>query len=269
MPEHDTERFRIAASMDDLMIRTIGLMESMPSRISKLEDLVHDIEEKFSFHEGEQGQGIKRLVDRMDSLEKSIGELLKQFEECRRTKPSNDLEDKFKELEEQLTPIKEDIKKLLDDLNSREDTRKTITQYAKEAFISFIRYAMLPFTIVILIIFGMDPSYIPWYTKPNTPVVEVKKSVEEVFWNKVYMNSVTERDIVSIQNQFPHSIITSQRDRWEDALKHYRSQIVTSPLMHQMHIFIWTPSNGQDGKAQVYDKSGRTIGNAVKIVRGI
>ena len=162
MSEHDTERFRIAQSMDELMIRTVGLMESLPERITKLEMTVREIEKDFASHRGEQDQGIKRTVDRVERIEQSIKELNKQFEECKKDKVPSSIKSDLDKLAKSIGRIEREVKELMTDLLARKETRKTIGEYTKEIIKSFIGYIMLPFTIIILIVSGVNPSYIPW-----------------------------------------------------------------------------------------------------------
>jgi len=139
--------------MDELMIKTIGLMETIPERIGSLEKNIRELEISFSKHEGSSEQGVKRMVDRIENIEKAI-------EEIRKAKNLDDVKQKVGELEEAIKP-------LIDDLDGRKETGKTIKQYMKEAILAFIRYAMLPMTIAILLLMGMKPEYIPWYKTPS------------------------------------------------------------------------------------------------------
>jgi len=263
MSNGDTEKFRIAHNMDDLMIRTIGLIESIPARLLKLETSVQEIEKEFSRHCGEQEQGIKRTVDRVDTLKEEVKALSKKFEGC-------SVGDDLRKIEETISEIERDVKDLMTDLTERKETQKTIIQYAKEAFTSFIRYAMLPITIIVLVLFGMDPSYIPWYKEPKPdPVVTTTKNISEALWDKVYMDSITERDVVVLQNQFPKDIITVTNPDYIAAEREYRSRLVRTNIISRTHIFVWIPSSGKEGLIQVFDSHGRKIGNVVRIARGI
>ena len=83
------------------------------------------------------------------------------------------------------------------------------------------------------------------------------------------MNSIRERDIISIKNRYADTVILSTRIKFEEAQNDYRSRVVTSNILNKTHIFVWIPSNGSEGSAQVIDRNGRNIGNAVRIIRGL
>jgi len=269
MSGHDTERIRISQSMDDLMIRTIGLMETLPDRISKLETALSQLEQKFAKHEGEQEQGIKRTVDRVEQLEKVIEELKKSFDECKKNKAPDDLAKEIKKLDDAIKKVEKSIEPLIEEHDAIEETRKTFRQYIKEAVTSFIRYATLPLTIIILVVFGMDPSYIPWYKPEKPPVVVPSKGVGiEEFWKRVYFDKIDETDIYYMINHHAHIIIRSGNSNREEAQKEYEHNVARNNLARESHIFIWLPRDGKEGIAQVFERRGRASSGPVKIVRG-
>jgi len=149
--EHNTEQLRLSPSMDELMIKTVGLIEMLTERMGTLEGIVRELEKGFSKHEGEQEQGVKRTMDRIELTEAELKSVKENLEA----------------LQNGINAINEAVEPLVKDLKGREETGKTIREYAKEAFIAFIRYAMLPMTIAVLIMFGMNPKYIPWYKTPT------------------------------------------------------------------------------------------------------
>jgi hypothetical protein len=230
----------MSQSMDELMIKTIGVMETLPNRILNLENLIRQLESKLSKHEGEHS-----------SIETSVKKLEGDFEKCKK---------------ERVKP--ETIAPLIKDLDTRQETKKSISQYAKEAFLSFIRYAMLPLTIVLLILIGVDPRYIPWY-KPNTPVVEeIEEESITMFWDRVYSDEISERDIYYIINNYRRNIVISNNPDQVSSEEEYRKIVSSTSFSKASHIFVWLPHQSKLGYAQVYDKSGRAVGSKIKILRG-
>jgi len=255
-------------SRDELLMRTVGLMETLPERISSLETSVQKLLADFARHQGEQDQGVKRTVDRVEMVEKSNEIMKKEFEECRKGKVGKDLCDEVNQLKKNIEEINNDLQPIIDDYDSRQETKKTIGGYVKELITSFIRYASLPLTIIILVvIFGMDPSYIPWYNKPHETTINQTQTCSGEFWSRVHNNTIAEHDIHFIINRYRNSVIVSRVKDLSGAEEDYRYQVMTSGMYSTEHLFVWIPSS-QDGIARIYDRSGRTIGSDIRIKRG-
>lgn len=256
-------------SMDELMIRTIGLIETIPDRLTKLETLVHGLAQRFAKHEGEQEQGIKRTTDRFRLVEKNLQELKDLFENCQRHRIDPSICTTIEELSQKLKELEENLKPLVEDLDGRISTRKSIKDYIQMFVHSCMRYFALPIVILIMLFFGINPSYIPWYKADKTMTVyRTSDSVKE-FWKRVYLDKIAEHDIYYIVNAYRNNIILSYKQSEEDAKLEYRRQSFTINMQNKEHLFIWLPRKSQEGYVQVFDGNARPVGKHIKIERGI
>jgi len=258
MKENDTQKLRITQSMDELLVKTIGIMETLPDRLTNLENQLRSLETKFAKHEGEQKEGIAKTVE----------ELKKSFEECKKTKVSSSLSKQIEDLDTRIAELEESVKPLIDVYQEREETKKTITQYIKDAFKAGLGYAMLPITIIILLFFGLDPKYIPWYKEPE-PVV-VTRAVDAIndFWQCVYENEIQEDDLRDLISKYKECFIVSYSDSSNKLDIEYQERLSRTNLKNQEHMFVWLPKQSQDGFVQVYDKNGRCVGVRIRVSRG-
>jgi len=176
---------------EELMIKTLSLLDNLPDRIKDVEKEVSDVKNSFNFHDGEQRQGIKRTDERIVNLDKMLTDIkktidtikhLENMETCPRSSVTdacnkiNDIENDFAVIEEEYTNLKAKVDEMSGKVDTlyaewehKEENKKTIKSYLSEAFKSFLRYAMLPLCIIFLVAIGVDASYIPWY-KPTTIV---------------------------------------------------------------------------------------------------
>ena len=238
------------------MIRTIGLVETIPERLSIIEASLRELEKEFSKHQGEQEQGVKRTGDRFKALEDEIAQIRRDFEDCRKRGTSQLLAEDIKKLEDQIKPLSVD-------LADRQETRRTIGYYAKELFLAFLRYAMLPLTIAVLIFLGINPTYIPWY-KSTSPQAQV----EQELWNRTSGNEISERNVQYLLDRFGSVSIISTNPDPTQADQDYREKIRQRSCAGQYHLFIWLPTQ-QSGFIRLYDKNGRQIGETINIIRGL
>lgn len=256
------------SSMDELILRTIGLVESLPERLGKLEDIVHSLERSFLTHEGEQSQGIKRLVDRMNSLEKALNELSDSFIECQRGKISPQLCEDMKNVQHEIQLIQEELRPLRDDLNTRELTRKTLWHYVKEVFSYFLRYAMLPITMVLMLFIGINPSYIPWYNSNTTQPEKDSQRVINRVLSMTNNNRIREQDILELYQKYNHIFILSHREQKSTSISEYQKDVGRKNLYGKVHLFIWLPYNSDNGTVQIFDKDGSQRHQTILITRG-
>lgn len=192
MAKRDTNTY------EELMMRTVSIIETIPDRIKELEKEVSSVKQDFSYHDGEQRQGIKRTDERIINLDKDIEEVknsiatikhLEDLENCPREVVKNAIakveliQDAVKDIEEEVEALQalyEEMRNKVDTLyeeyEHKEENKKTIKSYASEAAKSFIRYAMLPICIIILLKFGVDAKYIPWYKDVNTVNVTTRQN---------------------------------------------------------------------------------------------
>jgi archaellum component FlaC len=260
----DSERNRVSISMDDLIVRTIGAMDTLPDRLNSLEKDVRVLEKSFSRHEGGQDQGIKRISDRMDTIENSYKELHKQsIEKIKSLRIDvgrlKSYEGLTPEQEENINNIQRCIDTLLKDYNDRQEVKKTIWHYVVTAIDYFVRYAMLPVTIAILLFLGFDPSVIPGFN-PD------KKA-------KTHTESFNEGSVELMSFAKSGKIEESSLRHW---MKHYdgelsvlsTSQTPNPVIRSEKHFFIWLPNNSRDGYVQMYGDGGRKIGTPIIIERG-
>jgi len=268
----DTEKRKVSMSMDDLMVRTVGMMETFPRRIEKIEEYVREISLQFSNHEGEQSQGIKRITDRIDNIDKIQKELHDQT--CKQVDSLQDDVNKLASMEgltaEQKTLI-EEMKGVLDtlskDYDSRQSVKKTMWYYFTSVFGYFLRYAMLPITIAILLFMGISPDIIPGYKPSNTTMLNT--SIENQFNNASVSlimlannNSINESDVRHWVNQRAVGmIVVSEETNLNNAIRQ------NGPVKPR-HFFVWLPKNSKSGYIQIYGLGGRKIGSPLNIERG-
>lgn len=226
-------------SMDELIIKTIGAVEGLPERISKLENIVREIEKSFAEHKG-RGQNVLDTVSKVDTFE-----------------------GKLEELKSEISKLKKEIGPLTEEYNDKKETKKNIKDYIREIIISFIRYSMLPVTIIILLIVGIDPSLIPWYKENNIETnqnISFNQTFLEIL-NRVNNNQINESDIKFFINSNISFIKISYNRDLSNIYRELNS-------ISSESIFIWLPRDLEDGFVSFHDKNGNKIYKEIKIVRG-
>lgn len=248
--KHDTHSF--TPSMDELIIKTVGFIETLPERLSKIEDSLIKLDKAFSNHESLQEQDDKQKSEQLKNVDSSIQELL----------------DITKKLKEENQFIKNQILPLSQDLENRNETKQSLYEYLREAFLSFIRYAMVPFTVIILCLIGFDETYIPWYRVKKEPSnVEKTSDIIDLLWTQYKNGRIPEYNVTCLMRQYPHLTIVSYKKSEKEAIRIYEEVIEETDLKNKMHIFIWLPQDSQNGYLQLYDKLGHRIGTQIQIDR--
>lgn len=258
----DTEKHRISESMDDLMMKTIGMMDSIPNRIETLERYVRELEQKFCRHEGEQEQGIKRIGDRIENLEKLTSSLhtesLKQIQAI--NKEIEALRNIVGITPDQVTLINQ-IKQTCDllekDYSDRQEVKKTIWHYIVSVVDHFLRYAMLPLTITILVVLGLSPDVIPGYN-PNKISQDSKYIFNEAcveLFSMMHNNQITEEQLRVWMRRHP------------DAIFIINNQPASSIKIPDPHFYIYIPNNQSEGFIQLYNNKGKEILGRISVVR--
>jgi hypothetical protein len=257
--------------MDDLMIKTVGLMDTLPGRIEKLESYVRELENNFSRHEGQQEQGIKRISDRISTIETQMNDLhqesLRQIQELKKDIESlESIEGLTDEQKELIGNIKETVDLLLKDYESRQHVKKTLWYYIVSVIDYFIRYTMLPITIAVLLFIGFAPEMIPGY-KPENAFIN---SEDDSYFNEASVElmmlsqqgKINESDVRSWMKKYPSKLVIVSKS------PNLNSAVQTNYRVTQKHFFVWLPDNVKDGYIQIYGMKGRKIGSPISIVRG-
>ncbi len=252
-------------SRDDLLIKTIGMIDMIPDRLEKLESYIRVLETKFAHHEGQQEQGIKRISDRIEHIEKLSKtvheESIRQLQELR-----NDISELHKieglttDQKELIEEMKKSVDMLLQEYLDRKQTRKNIWHYCSVSLTYLIRYAMLPITIALMIFIGISPNIIPGYTP------------EKVSEYRIHQFNQASIDLISLVED--DKIIDSQMYTWittchkDLILISDKSKLNTYVKKDYRHFYIWNPKSHSQGFIQIYGEEGRAIGSKILIIRG-
>ena len=227
-------------SMDELLLKTVGLIETLPDRIGKLEGIVRELEKDFAAHQA-KGESVLDKVSKVDGFSTKLEELKTEIDE-----------------------MKKQVEPIIKDHYDKEETKKTLMEYVKEVISSFIRYAMLPFTIILLLLLGLDPSYIPWY-KPAPQSVHKSVSFNQVLIEIVQRskdNEIKESEI----RFFLHSNLSFVHQSKAKTMSEAISEL--SRIDKEL-IFIWLPYGSTEGFVSLLGKDGKSISNQIRINRGI
>lgn len=250
-----------------MMVQTIHMIDTLPDRIEKLETYVHELSNKFSRHEGSQEQGIKRISDRITSINDAFKLLHTSSEkEIRGLNDEIITLGKIEGLTDDQKELISDIKGIVDllksDYDSRQKVKKTIWYYWVCIVEYFLKYAMLPVTIALLIFFGFSPNMVPGYD-PSKIVAHSsqfnKASVELLTIARG--NSISESELGLWMNGYTNKLITIYRTK-------NISLAIQSNYRHQdKHFFVWLPDDHDDGYVQIFGENGVLVGEKISIVR--
>jgi len=265
-----SEKEREHISMDDLVLKTVGLIPMITQRIEKLESNLRELELNFSKHEGEQSQGIQRTSDHINTLENLVKDLhaetLKQIQNI--INDVNEIEKLEGLTSEQKTLIlemKENLQLLLIDYESRMTVKKTAKHYAIMILGYFIQYAMLPVTLTILLLFGFSPTVMKKYKSwgSNEIVVSMndfnQASVDLMILNR--NGCINESDVINWLSTYNSNLCIKSTD------KNINNVIYQNAKISYRHFFIWMPNRSSQGYIQIYGKENRKIGALISIVR--
>jgi len=265
----DSDRNKSTTSMDDLMVKTVGMLDTLPDRISKAEEYIHQLEKDFALHDGEQKQGIKRISDRIDNIDSVClelrGEVNKHIESVKNEiEKLGKIEGLTQEHKDLLNNLKNTVDILNRDYESRQSVKHTIWKYIVIMISHFTRYAMLPITISILLYIGFSERMIPGYTPPiETHTGDDFYASSSSLLNLVGDNCINESDLnVWRMNQDSNLIFFSENNN-------IRKSISDNSKINYTHIFIWMPKDkSKGGYVQMYGENENSIGNNITIIRG-
>jgi len=264
----DNEKRGLSISMDDLMVKTISMIDTLPERIQKVESYVRELEMKFAAHEGEQKQGIRRISDKVTSIEQLCRELhsetIKQLDFI---KKDIDLLDNIEGLTEEQKTILSNLKTSVDllnvDLVSRQKVKSTLWYYSGVVAQNFIRYAMLPITLVFFLFIGINPDFLPWIkSKPSTTSIGEYNVYVMKLMNNVHQDQINESALQYWQNTTPKDLI------YVSTSSDISQALYENEKLKYDHVFIWLPIKKQEGYIQVYNSLGNKIGSSITIMRG-
>jgi hypothetical protein len=197
----------------------------------------------FSGHDGEQKQGIKRLVDQIESLQSLC---IEHKDTLYKLKCVIDILDK--------------------DYVARQDYRNKLLGYVSTVAKFLLHYTMIPLVIFFLIFMGISPEFIPWYNhKASTDINN--KAVEDFNRAGVSLimltdkNKINESDVINWCQKYVQLSVVSY-------LPDINSAIKDNHNVSGKHFFVWIPKGTAGGFVQMYGENGRKIGCAIEIIRG-
>jgi hypothetical protein len=250
--------------MDELIVRTVGLFETIPDQIKNLFDRVGNIERDISHHMGEQDANKKLTIYRIKQIENDYQELRTKFEECQKQNCYPP------EIKEKLDKLENNIGNLLRDYENRQETKKTVSGYIKEAITSIIRYAMLPVVIVLLLLFGFEERLIPWIKPDSHSAQQPSFDTTSMELLKLsHLNTINESDVIHFMNKYKDMVVVVYEENILEAKKQHNEIVNQRNLNSVSHIFIWFSNNNKTGYVQLYGQGMRAIGNEISINRGL
>jgi hypothetical protein len=127
---------------------------------------------------------------------------------------------------------------------------------------------MLPVTMVLLLLIGIDPNYIPWY-KEQTQENEYTKPLINKILSMSNNNQIREQDILSLYNRFKNHFVISYNPNNSKAISEYQKDVGNKNLFGREHIFIWLPYASDTGTVQIFDANGSQRHQTITISRGL
>jgi len=207
-------------TFDELLLKTMAAVEPLPARIKEIEDSTHQLEINLATHN----------ID----------------------KDAHDINIQIKDLSNIINSINESLVPLVKEYKDKTNQKKEIKEYVKNAIISFIRYAMLPITIMIFIYIGVPAEYLPWY-KPKKQEITIspESNIDDLL---LFINSIgcVNNDTINyISKKYSNCIIRSYNVNENDMI----STIISNRNINNKKIIIWTPIN-KKGYIRLYMNKG-------------
>ena len=258
-------------NLDDLLMKTVAFVETLPDRISTIEKYVRQLELDFSKHEGEKHEGIQRISDRIQAIEKqkkknvsSLQEHMNSLKQEIQTVSNKEPIDK--KLKQELQELEDLVNMLMKEYNIRQNRNKTIGYYLRKAFEYFLMYLMLPLTIYFLILIGIDENLLPWwYTSQDSTKIEWNEfhAISTQLYTKSKHHKISLENVKTFARKYSHHVIWVEDKDVQKALN-------LNADYPKPHYFIWInplSQNEEIGYIQVYGKEGNKIGSPIFIVR--
>jgi len=224
-------------SFDELILRTITLVEPLPQQIRDIEDSIHKLDLRLNTYDLESSS-LKNQVDEMK-------------------KKCNIFVEDLSTLNETISPVVEEYK-------SNQDSKNTIRTYIRDAVSSFIKYAMLPFTIVILIIVGIPTQYLPWYNKPtNTIDNKISSELYNYIKSSEENGTITYGFVMYIIQRYRDAIIVSRSNNETEFLSNL---FISNRNLNNVCV-VWLPMDRTKNGYIQYYFSRSTQGEKILIER--
>jgi lipopolysaccharide export LptBFGC system permease protein LptF len=184
--------------MDDniqkLLTRTIGLIETLPERIERIEEQLRDLELDFTDHKASQNTYCSAAKDCVEKDLKAIKEEVALLEEiCKSLKRAGHVtNNRLESLEGDYT-----------DRKTKESERlKEIKTYKTEAGKKIISVLAVILVLFIAVSVGVPTEYLPWY-QPNQQTIETEEAQTLISISLQQDGSINESDLIDIVKKHP------------------------------------------------------------------
>ena len=191
-------------NIEELVMRTVGLMETLPDRIKILEENIKILELDYTKYKAISDSGCdshKHLLDKeLEKIKEDVESIRFIIKTIQEEEIRINLINRVTELEKELQERKDDEKRKRDELLG----------YKKEFITRIIGWITLPVVIFIFLLVGIPSHYMPWYIPPKEvkSYNEFENALSLIILSRNEDGSIYESELSKIQRNYPSLFFT-------------------------------------------------------------